>query len=277
MALWCPDCPRRSRPARLLCRPGQQTAMQPYTEEGAPHAGAGVAHAGGPQLWGSGRCMTNDLHGLLRWGRPRSWRRGWNRRLRQGPSDGSPLRCAWSRVWCTSLPWGRCQLEGPLRSGEVRADGGQPSTPPQAAAARGLTRLSGASVSWPPCTRPWAGRGQGTARWSRLWARRVGVAPGVRGSPLASHAGLALESASVSGKATPYFPVIDLPSAMPRSRTPTPRTRRARSWGGDAGRGPPGHFRRCWRWTPCRRTVRSASLSPAAAPAHARAFKRLPR
>ena len=79
----------------------------------------------------------------------------------------------------------------------------------------GPDALCGAAArSSRPCTRPWSRPGPGTARWWRV----VGEA-GVGKSRLVyefvhSHrtqGWLVLESASVSyGKATPYFPVIDL-------------------------------------------------------------------
>ena len=79
---------------------------------------------------------------------------------------------------------------------------------------------------------------------------------------------LVLESASVSyGKATPYFPVIDLlkrycPGRGPRRRPHHPR--QGDRAGADAGRAPcRTPSRPCWPcWTPCRRTARSCTLDP---------------
>ena len=85
----------------------------------------------------------------------------------------------------------------------------------QATAARGLTRFVGRQTELDgPARRPWSGPGPATARWWR-WSGR----PGVGKSRLVyefvhahhTQGWLVLESASVSyGKATPYFPVIDL-------------------------------------------------------------------
>ena len=91
-----------------------QAAMRTYTEEVRRTRGLELRMRVGLN---SGevvvRAIGNDLHmDYSAVGRPRSWRRGWNRRRRRGPSDCPPLRCAWLRGWCTSLPWGRCQSRG---------------------------------------------------------------------------------------------------------------------------------------------------------------------
>jgi len=83
----------------------------------------------------------------------------------------------------------------------------------QAAAARGLTRFVGRHHELDALRQVWRRRRPGTARWWLSWVRRGGqVAPGYEFVHVHPTQGwLVLESASVSyGKATPYFPVLDL-------------------------------------------------------------------
>ena len=77
-----------------------------------------------------------------------------------------------------------------------------------------------------------------------------------------------LESASVSyGKATPYFPVIDLLKRYCHVEERDDHAHHPRQGdraGADAGRDPPGHGPGAARrsWTPCQRTARSCTLDP---------------
>ena len=85
----------------------------------------------------------------------------------------------------------------------------------QAAAARGLTRFVGRQPELDgPAPGAGAGGRPGTARWWRWWARPAWASRAWSMSLSTAHrtqGWRVLESASVSyGKATPYFPVIDL-------------------------------------------------------------------
>ncbi len=141
----------------------------------------------------------------------------------------------------------------------------------QAAAARGLTRFVGRQTELAALQQALEQAGAGHGQVVAL----VGEA-GVGKSRLVyefvhSHrtqGWLVLESASVSyGKATPYFPVIDLLKryAHVEDRDDTAHhPGQGDRAGADAGRGPPGHHPgaavRCW--TPCRRTAPSCTLDP---------------
>ena len=87
--VWRPDCPRRPRPARLLCRPGHagRDARLLPRRCAAPGAwSCACASASTPGKWWCAPLATTCIWTTRRSGRPRSWRRVWNRWPRRGAS-----------------------------------------------------------------------------------------------------------------------------------------------------------------------------------------------
>ena len=197
-----------------------QAAMQPLCRGGAPRprpGAAACAWASTPGKWWCGRLATTCTWTTPPWARPRTWRRGWSSSATPGSIrlTAATLRLVEGLVQVTAL--GPVPVKGLAEPVEVFELVGASALRRrlQAAAARGLTPLCGAAAraggaAPGPGSRP----GPGMARWWPL----VGEA-GVGKSRLVyefvhSHhtqGWRVLESASVSyGKATPYFPVIDL-------------------------------------------------------------------
>ena len=216
--VWRPDRPRRPCPAGLLCRPGHAGGDATICRRRTPRARSGTAYPGWSQLRGGRGAghRQRPAHGLLGGGPDHTsgsahgaacsaWEHhagGANPAAGGGFSAGQRLRTH-SRQGPDGAGRGvrtpRCQCR-PRRL--------------QATAARGLTRFVGRDTEiealHQALARARAGHGQVVAC--------VGEA-GVGKSRLVyevvhSHRTrdwLVLESASVSyGKATPYFPVIDL-------------------------------------------------------------------
>ena len=173
----------------------------------------------GPQLRGSGgaRHWQRPAHGLLggRADHAPGGAHGAAGHAGHHPAHGR-RPCGWWRAWCRSRP-GAGAGEGAGEPVEVFELVGRQCHPPALAGggrAGPHAALWGGQRSWRRCTRPWHGRGPGTARWSPWWGRRAWASPAWSMSCVHSHrtqGWRVLESASVSyGKATPYFPVMDL-------------------------------------------------------------------
>ena len=195
-----------------------QAAMRCLYRRGAPHPGPGAADARGPQLRGSGgaRHWQRPTYGLLRrrGDHPSGGAHGTVGHPGQHPPDGRTLRLVEGLVQVTAL--GPVPVKGLVEPVEVfeLVGASRLRRRLQAAAARGLTPFVGRQQELEALhqalARAQAGHGQVVAL--------VGEA-GVGKSRLVhecvhSHRTQdwrVLESASVSyGKATPYFPVMDL-------------------------------------------------------------------
>ena len=197
-----------------------QAAMQPLYRGGAPHPRPGAAHArraSTPARWWCGPLATTCTWTTRRWGRPRTWRRAWNRLATPGSIrlTAATLRLVEGLVQVNAL--GPVPVKGLAEPVEVFELVGASALRRrlQAAAARGLTRFVGRQPELEALqqalAQAQAGHGQvvaagggGRAWGSRAWSMSVVHSHHTQGWRV-------LESASVSyGKATPYFPVIDL-------------------------------------------------------------------
>ena len=217
--------------------------MRALYRRGAPHprpGAAACAWVSTPAKWWCAPLATTCTWTTRRSGRPRTWRRAWNSWPRPGSIrlTAATLRLVEGLVQVTALgPVPVKGLDGAgrgLRAGRARVAfagacrrpqrGGSPALwggrPELAALHAGPG--AGRRRAWPG-----GGRWSGRPAWaSRAWSTSCVHSHRTQGW-------LVLESASVSyGKATPYFPVIDLLQAllsMSRSATtPAPSGPRSR-------------------------------------------------
>ena len=219
MALFgAPAGPRGSCGAGLLRRPGDAGRPAPLCRGGAPRPRSGAADARRAQLRRSGGAgdRQRPAHGLLGRGPDDAsgGAHGAAGHAGQYPADGRDPAARRGAGAGHRPGAGSCQgTRG--AGGGLRAGRGQRRPPAFAGRrARGLTRFVGRQHgAGGACSRRWRGPGRGRARWWRCGRGGVGKSRLVYEFVHSHHtrAGCVLESASVSyGKATPYFPVIDL-------------------------------------------------------------------